>query len=104
MEANIKDLIKKSYKAREQSYSPYSDFSVGAALLCDDGSIYTGCNIENQSFSLTLCAERVAFSKAISDGKRDFLAIAICGGKEPITDFLPTLWRLFAIYERVLPR
>ena len=89
METNIKELILKAYKAREKSFCPYSNFAVGAALLCEDGSIYTGCNIENQSFSLTLCAERVAFSKAVSDGKRDFLAISICGGKENNTDFCP---------------
>ena len=67
--------------AMEQAYSPYSDYKVGAALLCKDGSVYTGCNVENASFSATNCAERTAFFKAVSEGKREFSAIAICGGK-----------------------
>jgi len=73
-------LIEHAIKAREKSYCKYSGFAVGAALLCDDGSIYTGCNIENSSYSPTLCAERVAFSKAISDGKTKFVKIAVVGG------------------------
>ena len=68
-------------EAMEKAYSPYSDYKVGAALLCKDGSVYTGCNVENASFSATNCAERTAFFKAVSEGKRDFSAIAICGGK-----------------------
>ncbi|MBR5540327.1 MAG: cytidine deaminase [Clostridia bacterium] len=64
-----------------QAYAPYSGYCVGAALLCADGSVYTGCNIENAGYSATNCAERTAFFKAISDGKREFTAIAICGGK-----------------------
>ena len=75
-----KELFEHAVKAAEHSYSPYSQFKVGAALLCSDGSIYTGCNIENSSFSLTNCAERTAFFKAISDGKKEFEAIAIAGG------------------------
>jgi cytidine deaminase len=67
--------------AMKKAYSPYSDYKVGAALLCKDGSVYTGCNVENASFSATNCAERTAFFKAVSEGKRDFSAIAICGGK-----------------------
>lgn len=74
-------LIAKATEARERSYSPYSDFSVGAALLTADGDIYTGANIENASFTPTVCAERAAFFSAIFDGKRDFRAIAIVGGK-----------------------
>lgn len=74
-------LIQKAEEARARSYAPYSDFSVGAALLCADGSIYTGANIENASFTPTVCAERVAFFSAIHDGHRDFVAIAIVGGK-----------------------
>lgn len=77
-----KDLYKLSKEAREFSYSPFSGFSVGAALLCTDGSVFTGCNIENSSFSLTNCAERTAFFKAVSEGKRNFKAIAISGGKD----------------------
>ena len=68
--------------AMEQAYSPYSEYKVGAALLCTDGSVYTGCNVENASFSATNCAERTAFYKAVSEGKREFQAIAICGGKD----------------------
>ena len=73
-------LIQKAKEARAHSYAPYSRFAVGAALLCADGSIYTGANIENASFTPTVCAERVAFFSAIHDGHRDFVAIAIVGG------------------------
>ncbi len=75
-------LMQKAEEARLHSYSPYSGFKVGAALLCSDGTVYTGCNIENSSFTPTVCAERTAFFKAIYDGRRDFTAIAIVGGKE----------------------
>jgi cytidine deaminase len=81
-----KKLIEKAMEARSFSYSPYSNFRVGAALLAADGTVYTGCNIENASFSVTNCAERTAFFKAVSEGKREFEAIAIVGapaGKEP---------------------
>ncbi len=74
-------LMQAARQAREQAYCPYSQFAVGAALLCRDGSIYTGCNVENGSYSLGICAERTAFCKAISDGRRQFTAIAVCGGK-----------------------
>ena len=77
-----KELIELAEQARKKAYAPYSGFLVGAALLCADGSVYLGCNIENASFSPTCCAERVAVFKAVSDGKRDFCAIAITGGKE----------------------
>lgn len=73
-------LIKKALEARQQAYAPYSGFGVGAALLTADGTVYTGCNIENAAFTPTNCAERTAFFKAISDGKRDFCAIAVAGG------------------------
>lgn len=76
-------LLKLALSARENAYSPYSNFSVGAALLCTDGTVYTGCNIENASYSPTICAERVAFFKAVSEGKREFAAIAIAGGNHP---------------------
>lgn len=75
------ELIDKAKQAMTAAYAPYSGFTVGAALQCADGSIYTGCNIENAAYSPTLCAERTAFAKAISEGKRDFTAIAVCGGK-----------------------
>ena len=72
-------LCDKAKEARNNAYTPYSGFKVGAALLCSDGSIYTGCNIENASYSPTVCAERVAIFKAVSEGKREFSAIAVCG-------------------------
>lgn len=67
-------------EARENSYCIYSDFSVGAALLTKGGKVYRGCNIENASYPAGICAERTAFSKAISEGEREFSAIAIAGG------------------------
>lgn len=78
---NAEMLIDAAREARKMSYSPYSRFAVGAALLCGSGQVYTGCNIENGAFSPTCCAERVAFFKAISEGERDFKAIAIVGGE-----------------------
>ena len=75
-------LIEAAMKMREQSYSPYSGFSVGAALLCSDGTVYTGCNIENASYPVTICAERTAMAKAVSEGHREFAAIAVVGGKK----------------------
>ena len=78
----ISMLIKKANEARAKSYCPYSDFAVGAALLCSDGTVYTGANIENASYTPTICAERVAFFSAVHDGHRDFTAIAIVGGKK----------------------
>lgn len=72
-------LLKLAADARDHSYSPYSHYSVGAALLTKDGKIYQGCNIENASFTPTICAERTAFFKAIFDGVREFAAIAIIG-------------------------
>lgn len=78
------DLIKKAEHARHNSYAPYSHFSVGAALLCKNGNLYTGVNIENSSFGATLCAERSAFASAISAGEREFLAVAVVGGIQNI--------------------
>ena len=75
------ELRKIAVKAREMSYSPYSGFKVGAALLCKNGKVYTGCNIENAAYTPTNCAERTAVFKAVSEGEREFLAIAIVGGK-----------------------
>ena len=66
------------------AYVPYSGYKVGAALLCADGSVYQGCNIENAAYSPTNCAERTAFFKAVYDGHRDFTAIAVCGGKSGV--------------------
>lgn len=72
-------LIQKAVEAKKFAYAPYSNFKVGAALLTADGKIYTGCNIENSSYGLTICAERTAIFKAMSEGKRKFSAIAISG-------------------------
>ena len=84
---NYKELIDKAIHAREGSYSPYSHFSVGAALLSDDGEIFLGCNIENSAYSETICAERVALYNAVSSKKRGFVALAIVGGKTQIDSF-----------------
>ena len=73
-------LLSMAADAMQYSYSPYSHFKVGAALLCADGSVYTGANIENGAYSATVCAERTAFFKAISEGKKQFAKIAIVGG------------------------
>lgn len=75
-------LIRLAMMARESTYAPYSCFRVGAALLCKDGEVFTGCNIESAAFSPSCCAERTAFYKAVSEGKREFSAIAIIGGNE----------------------
>ena len=77
-------LMKLAKEAMLHAYAPYSGYKVGAALLCEDGSVYQGCNLENAAFSPTVCAERTAFFKALYDGHRDFSAIAICGGKDGI--------------------
>lgn len=83
-----KELILKAKQAAENAYAPYSGFTVGAALLTKNGKVYTGCNIENASFSPTNCAERTAFFKAVSEGEREFTKIAIVGGKnKDFTDF-----------------
>ena len=74
-----KDLIQSARAAMKMSYSPYSNCTVGAALLCDNEKVYCGCNIENASFSPTICAERTAFFKAVSEGERKFKMIAVCG-------------------------
>lgn len=71
------ELLDTAKKAMEHAYAPYSDFKVGAALLCTDGTVYTGCNIENASYGVCNCAERTAVFKAVSEGRRDFSAIAI---------------------------
>ncbi len=77
-----KSLILEALRARDNAYTPYSHFKVGAALLTKSGKIYSGCNIENAAFGPSVCAERTAIFKAVSDGERDFVSIAIVGGKE----------------------
>ena len=79
------ELIELASQARQFSYSPYSLFRVGAAVECSDGRIFTGCNVENASYGLTMCAERVALGKAISEGAREFTRIAvIADAKAPV--------------------
>ncbi len=75
-------LIEEALLAREQSYCPYSNFAVGAALLTGSGKIYHGCNIENASYSVANCAERTAIFKAVSEGEKEFIAIAVVGGRK----------------------
>ena len=79
-EQQYQSLIHEAEKARRNSYAPYSHFAVGAALLSEDGQVFSGCNIENASYPLGNCAERSAFFKAASEGARRFTAIAIAGG------------------------
>lgn len=91
MEGLYQALTERALEARERAYCPYSGFAVGAALLCEDGTVYPGCNIENAAHSPGCCAERTAFFRAVSEGKRRFLAIAVAGGKEgeKPTEFCP---------------
>lgn len=77
-----KELIRYALEAQKKSYSPYSNFKVGAALLTEEGKVFTGCNIENAAYSPTICAERTAIVKAVSEGYRDFKKIAIVGGDD----------------------
>lgn len=77
IEQELQKLIQAAIETRKQSYSPYSNFAVGAAVLSNDGYIYGGCNIENASYGLTNCAERTAIFNAVSDGKRNLSAIAV---------------------------
>ena len=84
------ELIALAKEAMTHAYAPYSGYQVGAALLCADGSVYRGCNIENAAYGPTNCAERTAFFQAVYDGHREFTAIAVCGGKDGvITGFCP---------------
>ena len=84
---NAEGLLVMASVTRHSAYAPYSHFKVGAALLTERGKIYTGCNIENAAYTPSNCAERTAFFKAVSDGERNFRAIAIVGGKEGEKDY-----------------
>ena len=81
-ELEIQKLMECAIKARENAYSPYSHFAVGAALLCEDGTLFEGCNIENASYGLTNCAERTAIFKAVSEGHTKFKALAVVADTE----------------------
>lgn len=85
----VKELIRSAIEARKKAYSPYSEYMVGAAVLTNELRIYTGCNIENASFTPSICAERTALSKAVSEGWRKLKAIAVVGGPkgEPISQY-----------------
>ena len=84
------ELLKLAVEAMDHAYVPYSGYRVGAALLCADGTVYQGCNIENASYTPTICAERHALFQAVYHGKREFTAIAVVGGKDGvITGFCP---------------
>ncbi|MBP7205083.1 MAG: cytidine deaminase [Candidatus Cloacimonetes bacterium] len=100
-------LLEQARQAAGKAYAPYSGFRVGAALLCQDGAVFTGCNVENASYSLTICAERAAVFQAVSQGRRDFLALAIyvdddeifppCGAcRQVLAEFNPRLQILYA--------
>ena len=82
MDFDVAALIQAAFSAREYAYTPYSHFKVGAALLCKNGKIYTGCIIESATYSPTNCAERTALFKAVSEGEREFSAIAVVGSLE----------------------
>ena len=81
-ELETQKLMDCAIKARENAYSPYSHFAVGAALLCEDGTLFEGCNIENASYGLTNCAERTAIFKAVSEGHTKFKALAVVADTE----------------------
>lgn len=84
----VEEMIELAAKQMEYSYAPYSGFKVGAALLTEEGEFYTGCNIENAAYTPSNCAERTAFFKAVSEGKRKFRAICVAGGKDGVlTDY-----------------
>ena len=88
-ESQIKQLISQADEARSRSYAPYSGYAVGAALLCADGTVITGCNMENAAFGPGICAERCAIYKAVSEGYREFKAIAVAGSPvgEPVSQY-----------------
>ncbi len=86
MKTEFETLIAAALEARKRAYAPYSKFAVGAAVLSDDGEVFTGCNVENLSFGLTLCAERNALASAVATGQRKFQALAVVAdSREPIS-------------------
>lgn len=87
--AMVRKLIQTALEQRKFSYAPYSHFRVGAALLAENGEIYTGCNIENAAYGPSNCAERTAIFKAVSEGVKDFRAICVVGGGDEVKEFCP---------------
>ena len=85
MNEELKELIESARQVREKAYAPFSNFRVGAAVLTKDGKIYTGCNIESASYGLTVCAERVAIWKAVSEGESEFTNVAVVADTEELT-------------------
>ncbi|XP_075168253.1 cytidine deaminase [Haematobia irritans] len=82
LDLSVRELILEAVEVRKHAYCPYSNVAVGAAIRTTDGSIYTGCNIENESYTASICAERIAAAKAISEGKREFVALAVVAQQE----------------------
>lgn len=104
-------LVAAAREARQRAYAPYSHYQVGSALLTEDGVIFTGCNVENASYPASICAERVAIAKAISEGHRAFRAIAVvtsngatpCGiCRQVMNEFAPTMLVIVADAERII--
>jgi cytidine deaminase len=100
-----KDLVAQAVEAQKRAYAPYSNYAVGAALLGKSGRVYTGCNVENASYSMTICAERTAVVKAVSEGEREFEAVAVvtdnggtpCGAcRQVLAEFGPEMRVLIA--------
>ena len=113
--ASPQQLLAEADEARRASYSPYSRFAVGAALLTRDGRIVHGCNVENASFGLSVCAERTALWKAVSEGEREFVAVAITAGpgaapspcgacRQVLHEFAPDLWVYWRDRGRIISR
>jgi cytidine deaminase len=113
MTSELNALLERAKQASAQAYVPYSGYRVGSAVRCKDGSIYSGCNIENASFSLTICAERTAIFKAVSEGNREFSAIAIyvdsdkifppCGAcRQVISEFAPDMVVIYANHNETI--
>jgi cytidine deaminase len=99
----MEELIDAARKARKFAYSPYSNILVGAALLTSDGKIFTGCNVENSNYSATICAERTAVVKAVSEGYRDFQAIAIIADRPVPTSPCGVCRQVLSQFNREMP-
>lgn len=97
-----RELITQALLARKNAYVPYSHFAVGAALLADSGLVYTGCNVENAAYSPTNCAERTAVFKAVSEGERRFIKLAIVAGNETLGTPLPAIVSPCGVCRQVL--